>query len=223
MKQYTNEMIKEIIADISKMPVNKPEEIRGNMDEFTTRFTWDSVKQVLETMPKEKHFEFISSLFVMTVFHQAVFTYFYGLDKHFAKQPGEYTKYRSRYQLPEFGWSGMEGTKHEDVWDLFTYALNDNVISLDDLNSRRDEVAELFKAWSKFLIEDCQLNITYGKMMEALCTDYTLDVRLKVRNQQRKDFPSEYVSAMENLIRKMLGIYRILSKHRKGLDYLKDK
>lgn len=232
MKQYANEFIRdEIIKNIKKMPVERPEEVFGNMDEFTTRFTWESGKSVLNNLPQENHFEFISSLFAMTVFHQAVFTYFRK----------EYTKYRSCYQFPEFGGGGMAGTHHVAPWDLFTFALQNEVISVDEMNSRDTGMENLFKAWAEFMIDDCKLDFSYENLLEKLRTDYTLAVRQKVRNQHREGFPEEYVSAIEEVIRQMLGcskeerqedlktiernrqIKRLREKHHVGMKYLEDK
>lgn len=242
MKQYTKEMVRDdIISAIRMMPVSKPKEVYGNMDEWTTWFNWDQVKSALQEIPQEKHFEFISSLFVMTVFHQGVFTHFYGLDKHFDKISGEYTKYRSMFQFPEFGGRGMAGTSHYDAFDLWTYALQDGFITVEELNSSGDDLFGLLKTWTEYFISECDLRFSYGSLIEKLRKDYSFHVRLKVRNQHRKDFPSEYISAMENAIREMLGcseeerqedlkkiettrsIKRLLSRHRKAMDYLKDK
>lgn len=232
MKQYTNEIIKkEIIENIKKMPVERPEEVFGNMDEFTSFFTWESVKSVLNILPKNYHFEFISGLFVMTVFHQTVFTYFRK----------EYTKYRSCYQFPEFGGSGMAGTHHAEPWEIFTFALQDEVISAGEMKSTDSGMENLFKAWAEFVIDNCNLSFSYESLIEKLRTDYTLAVSLKVRNQHREGFPEEYVFAIEEVIRQILGcseeerqedlktiersrqIKRLREKHHAGMDYLKDK
>lgn len=223
--------MEKLIEEIMRITIPVPERIYGNMDKWTTIVTWESIKSELKNMSQKRHFEFISSLFVMTVFHQAVYQYFNG----------EYAKYRNHYHFPEFGCCGMAGTHHEEPWTLFTYALKDNIISLEELDSRSGEIAELFKSWAEYLIENCKLGFTYENLIEKLRTDYTLSVGQKVRNQQRKDFPKEYVTVLEKVISEMLGrskeeraedlkkierrraVKRILTKHRAGMDYLKDK
>ena len=223
--------MEKLIEEIMRITISVPERIYGNMDKWTTIVTWESIESELKNMSQKRHFEFISSLFVMTVFHQAVYQYFNG----------EYAKYRNHYHFPEFGWCGMAGTHHEEPWDLFTYALKDNIISLEELDSRSGEIAELFKSWAEFMIDNCNLGFTYENLIEKLRTDYTLAVRQKVRNQHREGFSEKYVSAIEEVIRQMLGcseeerqedlttierkrqMKRLREKHHVGMKYLEDK